>query len=163
MEGSIKQDLKLLMEFSNISDEKLKIIAQKTIHDYEKSKKIEKMILEIIYDLGYSKKLPTNHDLDNRYKKITRLVELKGLKTSHDLDIHITNEDIINELYEMSNRETKWIEDHSYLYDGYYDGLEASYTSYELKKGSLEAINEVSNFYQKIILEITPKTKVKSR
>ena len=163
MKGSIKQSKKLLMEFSDISDEELKVLTQKTIYDYEKSKKMEQMILDIIYDLGYSKILPINHELENKYKKITQLAQLRKIKLSKNIEMNITTEDLINELHEISNRETKWIEEHSYLYDCYYDGLENDNIDVDKKKASLEVINEVSNFYQKVILEITPKQKAKVR
>ena len=89
------------MEFSNVSDEVLKVELNKIIHEYRKSKKIEEIILEIIYDLGYSKKLPINHELDNRFKKITKVSELRKIDQPKKMGkIIITKEDIIKALYE---------------------------------------------------------------
>ena len=104
---------KLLMEFSNVSDEVLKVELNKIIHEYRKSKKIEEIILEIIYDLGYSKKLPINHELDNRFKKITKVSELRKIDQPKKMGkIIITKEDIINALYEIKEREAKWVDEH---------------------------------------------------
>ena len=146
---------KLLMEFSNVSDEVLKVELNKIIHEYRKSKKIEEMILEIIYDLGYSKKLPINHELDNRFKKITKVSELRKI----DQPIIITKEDIIKALYEIKEREAKWIDEHSYLYDVYYDGLESTYTDHKSKKASTEVKEEINAFYDMVINSLEPSKK----
>lgn len=151
---------KLLMEFSNVSDEVLKVELNKIIHEYSKSKKIEKIILEIIYDLGYSKKLPINHELDNRFKKITKVSELRKIDQPKKMGkIIITKEDIIKALYEIKEREAKWIDEHSYLYDVYYDGLENEYTDYKSKKVSTEVKEEINAFYDMVINSLEPSKK----
>ena len=155
---------KLIENFSDISDVELTAVYKKTIHDYKKYKVIEKLVLEIIYDLGYSKKLPINHELENRYKAITKVAEARKLILPRKLGkVVIKKADVISQIEEMKELETKWIEEHSYLYDGFYDGLEYDHLNSETKKNSLDRIEEIQELYSKVITIIDPEKKVKTK
>lgn len=155
---------KLLHELSDISDEELQVLLNKTIYDYRKNKKMQLIISDIIYDLGYYKRLPINYELENKYKIITKIAGLRSIIPTKKIEkIIITREDVIKELHEMSEREVKWVDDHSYLYDVYFDGLEDNYNDTKTKKLSIDKMTEIKEFYQEIISSVTEESRPKIR
>ena len=155
---------KLLKAFSDISDVELITIYKKTIHDYQKYKLIEKLILEIINNMGEVREIPINYELENRYRKMNQLAIARKIAIPTKKDkIVIKKIDIINQIKETLKRETANIEANSYLYDGYYDGLENDHLNPETKKNSLDLISETEELYSKVLEVVEPTTKTKTK
>ena len=133
------------------TDEELLKAFENTLYEYHKSLKISEIITEIIHDLGYSKQLSKDKKLETRFKILSHLAEKRNIPISNKLTPVVVNtSDIIKELNNMLLRDITWIENHSYLYDTRYNGIDES------KKGSIKQIMEIKDFYKKVITSVEP-------
>lgn len=164
MSKTIERSKRLLQEYAQLSDEELISVLSSTVIEVSKNNQVESIIREMLMGYGYAVEFSADHILISRYNNLLEVAKLRGITVSEECPhIEITMQDIIDGLEAIKERDTKWVEEHSYLYDAYYDGLEQDDTDVKTKKTSTEKIAEIEAFYQNIIndLKSNPNRKVR--